>query len=314
MRTTRRFGWALAITTMLSTLAGCGAAPPPMASMPAAEAPPAAYPQGGYGQPSSAGYGQSAPPPPPAPMQPGAAGRAMDSARPEGGMDKKSADVAPTDRPGLGTQWGETRTSRISTVPFERADFNSPFVTAALYYNDEQGARAVSGSSGFRRTPGGAFRLANGLVSIGLRDEGGRFFPGFISGNRDYVVGEAGHRYTIVVKNNTNFRLEVVLSVDGLDVLDGKAAAFTKRGYLVDPRSEVEVDGFRQSMDTVAAFRFGSVRGSYAGQKYGDTRNVGVIGVAVFNERGTNPVPWTPDEVQQRRDANPFPGQFATPP
>ncbi len=81
-----------------------------------------------------------------------------------------------------------------------------------------------------------------------------------------------------------------------------------------DPRAEIEIDGFRQNMDEVAAFRFGSVRGSYAGQKTGDTRNVGVIGVALFNEVGTNPFPWTQDEVQRRRDANPFPGQFATPP
>ena len=66
-----------------------------------------------------------------------------------------------------------------------------------------------------------------------------------------------------------------------------------KRGYLVDPHGELEIDGFRQSMETVAAFRFGSVRGSYADQKHGDTRNVGVIGVALFNERGTNPFPWT---------------------
>jgi hypothetical protein len=233
----------------------------------------------------------------------------------EGGRKAAPAgDAPPTDRPGLGTQWGETRTSRINMVSFERADQSSPFVTAALYYNDEEGARAMTGASGFRRTPGGSFTLANGLVSVGLRDEGGRFFTGFVAGGRDYVVGEAGHRYTIVVRNNTNFRLEVVLSVDGLDVLDGKPAAFNKRGYLIDPRGEVEVDGFRQSMNTVASFRFGSVRGSYAGQKYGDTRNVGVIGVAVFNEVGTNPVPWTPDEIQRRRDANPFPGQFATPP
>jgi len=312
MRTTAKMGWALAITTLLSAVVGCGggggAAPPMAPPQPAMESAPA---QGGYGQ---ANYGQPAPAPP---ASPGAAPRAMESSRqPQADynrMDKK-AEAGPTDRPGLGTQWGETRTSRISTVPFERADFGSPFATAALYYNDEEGARAVSGSAGFRRTPSGTFRIANGLVSVGLREEGGRFFGGFVSGGRDYVVGEAGRRYTIVVKNNTNFRLEVVLSVDGLDVLDGKAAAFNKRGYLVDPRGEVEIDGFRQSMDTVAAFRFGSVRGSYAGQKTGDTRNVGVIGVAVFNERGTNPVPWTPDEVQQRRDANPFPGQFATPP
>jgi hypothetical protein len=172
----------------------------------------------------------------------------------------------------------------------------------------------MTASSGFRRTPAGMFTVANGLVSVGLRDEGRRFFTGFVSGGRNYAVGEGGHRYTIVLRNNTNFRLEAVISVDGLDVLDGKPAAFAKRGYIMDPRSEVEIDGFRQSMDAVAAFRFGSVRGSYAGLKTGDTRNVGVIGVALFNEVGTNPVPWSPDEVQRRRDANPFPGQFATPP
>ena len=102
------------------------------------------------------------------------------------------------------------------------------------------------------------------------------------------------------------------MSVDGLDVLDGQAASFAKRGYLIDPHGEVEIDGFRQSLDTVAAFRFGSVRSSYAAQKHGDTRNVGVIGVALFHERGTTP--WNPREIQRRNDANPFPGQFATPP
>jgi hypothetical protein len=224
------------------------------------------------------------------------------------------AEAAPGDRPGLGTQWGETRTSRISMVSFERADAGSPFAAAALYYNDEEGARAMTSTSGFRRTPAGMFTVANGLVSVGLRDEGRRFFTGVVAGGRNYVVGEGGRRYTIVLRNNTNFRLEAVLSVDGLDVLDGKAASFGKRGYIMDPRGELEIDGFRQSMDAVAAFRFGSVRGSYAGQKTGDTRNVGVIGVALFNEIGTTPVPWTPDEVQRRRDANPFPGQFATPP
>jgi hypothetical protein len=202
-------------------------------------------------------------------------------------------------------------------VSFERADPSSPFATAALFYNDEDGARALaSGASGssFRRAPAGLFTVANGLVSVGLRDEGGRFFLGFTAGGRSYAVGDAGHRYTIVLRNNTSSRLEVVVSVDGLDVLDGRDASFDKRGYIVDPRAELEIDGFRQSVDAVAAFRFGSVRGSYAGQKTGSTRNVGVIGVALFHELGTNPIPWTAEEVQRRRDANPFPGQFASPP
>ena len=311
MRTTRRIGLALGIMALL-TAVGCGGSmdPPATPMAPSAEAAP--QPQA-YGAPSG-GYGSNAtsdapsPPPPP----PAAAPSVSNYKSSEGRAAPRQE--GPADRPGLGTTWGETRNSQISTVPFQRADMGSPFATAALFYNDEEGARAMTSSSGFRRTPSGSFSIANGLVSVGLRDESSRMFGGFVSGGRNYVVGESGRRYTIVVRNNTNFRLELVLSVDGLDVLDGKAASFGKRGYLVDPRGEVEIDGFRQSMNTVAAFRFGSVRGSYAGQKTGDTRNVGVIGLAVFNEMGTNPVPWTPGEVQQRRDANPFPGQFATPP
>jgi hypothetical protein len=228
--------------------------------------------------------------------------------------DPRGEAPAPENRPGLGTQWGETRTSRISMVSFERADTSSPLATASLFYNDEEGARAMTSSSDFRRTPAGMFTVANGLVSVGLRDESKRLYTGFTAAGRHYAIGESGRRYTIVLRNNTNFRLEAVLSVDGLDVLDGKAAAFNKRGYIVDPRGELEVDGFRQSLDAVAAFRFGSVRSSYVGQKTGDTRNVGVIGVALFNEIRTNPVAWTPDEVQKRRDADPFPGQFARSP
>jgi hypothetical protein len=58
--------------------------------------------------------------------------------------------------------------------------------------------------------------------------------------------------------------------------------------------------------------RFGPVRESYAHEKYGDTRNVGVIGIAIFNESGTSP--WIDREVQKRLHAKPFPGRFATPP
>jgi hypothetical protein len=78
------------------------------------------------------------------------------------------------------------------------------------------------------------------------------------------------------------------------------------------PHAQIVVEGFRQSTEAVAAFRFSPVRESYASEKYHDTRNVGVIGAAIFNERGTNP--WTDTEVGRRLKANPFPGRFATPP
>jgi hypothetical protein len=250
---------------------------------------------------------------PPAANTPSSAAPREDSG---GARDARKSEVAPepTQRPGLGTEWGETRSSRITTVPFVRADDTNPIAVASLFYNDEEGARAMSSASGFRRTSAGTFPIAHGAVTMGLRDETGRFLSGFVASGRDFTIGEAGHRYTIVLHNETGQRFECVISVDGLDVIDGRDASFRKRGYLLDPHAELEVDGFRQSTEAVAAFRFGSVRGSYANQKHGDTRNVGVIGVAVFNERGSSPTPWTQEEIDRRNSADPFPGRFATPP
>lgn len=300
MKSMRFMGYALVAAAL--SMIGCGgsagdpmAAKSPGMAADAPAAPPAQYPAA-----------SEAPQGAPMPGQYGGDGRAMEAR-------KRDAPKEPGDRPGLGTEWGETRFSRISTVPFSRADATTPIATASLFYNDEQGARAMANASGFQRFATGSYSIGNGLATISLRDEGSRFYSGFTAGGRNYIIGEAGRRYTIVVKNNTDVRFEVILSVDGLDVLDGKAAAFNKRGYLVDPHGSIEVDGFRQSTEAVAAFRFSSVRDSYAGQKHGDTRNVGVIGVALFHEKGTNPL-WNLQEIQRRQNANPFPGQFATPP
>ena len=229
-----------------------------------------------------------------------------------GGAGAARFSQAPSDRPGLGTQWGETRTSRVGLTRFQRADSTHPLATAAIYYNDAAGIRMMAGAVAWQRLWPLLPPLTESLISVGLKDQSGRFLPGLIIGSRRFVVGEEGRRYSIVVRNKTNLRLEVVLSVDGLDVLDGRTASLRKPGYVMGPHSQLKVDGFRQSTEAVATFRFSPVRGSYAAEKYHNTRNVGVIGIAVFNEVGTNP--WTDEEVRKRLNANPFPGRFATPP
>jgi hypothetical protein len=315
-RSTLRISAVLAIVAAATSLAGC-------ANKDASE--------------SKAGGGRASEPASPKPasepgMSPPPAATAAPSAAAEspvpGGSDAKRSANSDSDsgrarrqpkkpeereRPGLGTEWGETRTSSMTTVSFVRADSITPFATASLFYNDAQGARAMADMSGYRTVNASTFSAAQGAVRIGLKGEDGRFLNGFEGVGRDTVIGEVGRRYTIVIKNLTDARFECVVSVDGLDVIDGRTAGFAKRGYLVDPHGELEVDGFRQSNDTVAAFRFGSVRGSYASKKHGETRNVGVIGVALFHERGSNPH-WTRAEVERRQAANPFPGGFATPP
>jgi hypothetical protein len=216
-------------------------------------------------------------------------------------------------RPGLGTKWGEDRRSRIGLAGFIRENASRPIAQAAINYNDAEGIRAMAAAVEPQRTwPVFASRVRR-LVSFALRDESGRLLPGFNVGSRWFVIGEQGRRYSIVLRNETDYRLEAVMSVDGLDIMDGRPASLYKRGYILRPRQRIIVDGWRRSMSTVAAFRFSSVRDSYAQQKHGDSRNVGVIGVAIFNELGTNPLSDT--EVRRRLDAKPFPGDgFATPP
>ncbi len=224
----------------------------------------------------------------------------------------RSSPIA-QERPGLGTRWGETRVSRVDVTGFRRAQPSRPLVTTAIHYNDAEGIRAMIGATLTpRRSRPSLGSPAGNLLAVEIRDGSGRLLPGTAVGGRWFVIGEKGGRYSINVRNRSDVRIEVVLSVDGLDVLDGRAASFRKRGYVIAPHGTLRVEGFRQSTEAVAAFRFSSVRESYANQKHGETRNVGVIGIAAFNEYGTNPLD---EEAQRRLKANPFPGSgFATPP
>ena len=126
-------------------------------------------------------------------------------------------------------------------------------------------------------------------------DGWGRQLPTHWHAGRAWVLGEMGERYAVRVRNQTGRRIEAVVTVDGRNVLDGQVGDFrTQRGYLVDAYGSVTIDGFRQSLDAVATFRFGHVEDSYAA-RMGDARNVGVIGVAVFPERGyVRPFPIAP--------------------
>lgn len=100
-----------------------------------------------------------------------------------------------------------------------------------------------------------------------------------------YVLGSEGRRYVLRVHNRSARRVEAVVTVDGLDVIDGKPGDYkNKRGYLIDAYGSVDIDGWRLSQREAAAFRFAPIAESYAA-KTGSARNVGVIGVAVFPER-----------------------------
>ena len=99
-----------------------------------------------------------------------------------------------------------------------------------------------------------------------------------------YVAGEPGREYEIRLRNQGESRMLAVTSVDGVNVITGKTAATLGSGYVLDPGCLVDIDGWRKSMEQVAAFYFTALPDSYAART-GRPDNVGVIGVALFRER-----------------------------
>lgn len=213
----------------------------------------------------------------------------------------------PQQRPGLATSFGENRTSKITKTRFKRAGSGPSFQTS-LYYNDRPGLDVLMARQYWApkatNSPLNAQRWSQ--LSYGLRGEDGQWLPTWVSGGRTFVEGKPGERYSIILINPSPLRREVVVSVDGLDVMDGQSASLRKRGYILDPGQEFAVEGFRTGTDTVATFRFGTVAESYSNQRHGTARNVGVIGLALFDEDNR--------DADRRADADAFPGTWATPP
>lgn len=211
-------------------------------------------------------------------------------------------------RPGLGTAYGEQRHSSVESVDFRRAEPNAPDVVFAMRYDDVDGVRSAARNKRSRAFSDEAMQSHAGL-SFALLDASGRVLPAAAIGSELWAVGEPNARYSLAVANDTGSAFELVASVDGLDVIDGRPADFSSRGYIVDPFSSVVIDGWRTSEDSVAAFRFSSIEESYA-ERTGEGRNVGVIGAAFFREAPRAWEEWRAPEDTWRRDrAEPFPGR-----
>jgi len=101
---------------------------------------------------------------------------------------------------------------------------------------------------------------------------------------RLFVAGAPGDRYGLRVTNHTDRRVLVVMSVDGVNILTGETAGYDQRGYIFGPHESYDLNGWRKSLSEVADFTFTRLPQSYAALT-GRPGNVGVIGIAVFDER-----------------------------
>lgn len=234
--------------------------------------------------------------------------------------DPPAASATPSAAPApqLGTQWGEGRESKTQAVVTKRLSAQ-PDDVASLGYNEASAVRRAVGNNPERRL---SLMLADGDIEWSVLDEDGQPLPlqrarrGAGAEDMFRLAGVQGSRYTLRFRNLSERSYEVVATVDGLDVLNGKPGSLRNGGYVLRPLQALTIEGFRKSQNEVAAFRFAAPGRAYAANtEAGDVRNIGVIGAALF-ELEEKDAP-----RRQRRDASPsqpsaFPadGAFAPPP
>lgn len=120
----------------------------------------------------------------------------------------------------------------------------------------------------------------------------GRPIKEYFHEGKTYVEGKKGTEFSLKLKNNSWSRKLFIVSIDGLSVIDGKDASFDSGGYIVPPHSSMTIDGWRVSDKEVAKFYFSKEKDSYRVKK-GDGKNLGVIGMAVFEEKTKSWFPTT---------------------
>lgn len=113
----------------------------------------------------------------------------------------------------------------------------------------------------------------------------GQYRPTQRHNGQYYLEADEGEAYSLILRNPTYERKLVVLTVDGLNTLDGRVGSFDGPGWIVPPRGFVKVDGWKVDSSTGAAFRFGTQESSYSVQIGKGAANLGVIGAAVFDEQ-----------------------------
>jgi hypothetical protein len=85
---------------------------------------------------------------------------------------------------------------------------------------------------------GGAVANAGALVDVSVMDRSsGKTLEVYPHRGRLYVAGTPGNRYTVLLRNHSAGRVLTVLSVDGVNALNGQTAATSQSGYVLVGRA-----------------------------------------------------------------------------
>ncbi len=124
---------------------------------------------------------------------------------------------------------------------------------------------------------------ASGIARISILIDGSRAKI-YRHGGEYFTEGREGFNYTLLITNLCGSRIKVSAAVDGLDVIDGRKASFTKPGYIINAYANANIKGWRISDDEVASFKFGPISESYA-MKMDRPSEIGKMSFGFFRER-----------------------------
>ena len=148
----------------------------------------------------------------------------------------------------------------------------------------------------------GVGRLAD--VSIHDRTDNRRLQVYWHEG-KAWVIGKPGNEYQITVQNR-NEDVMAVMSVDGVNIVSGETARPDQTGYVLAARRSFDIGGWRKSTAQTAAFYFTQLPDSYAART-GRPDDVGVVGVALFRRRPSEPPVSIAPSAPPAYDARPQP-------
>lgn len=128
----------------------------------------------------------------------------------------------------------------------------------------------------------------------------------FFHNGKYYLAGNSGDNYEINVCNKqprfpqNSPRKLFIVSVDGLNVVSGDPANYNQSGYVVSNGDCTKIKGWRKNMNEEARFVLTNQSSSYNAKTNNDQRNIGVIGIAVFDEyREPQPTPMISEESKR---------------
>ncbi len=203
---------------------------------------------------------------------------------------------------GIGTQWGDGVESHVQEVKLARIN-NTPIDVAVIHYSKKAFVHGKKVQE----------LMLNGDVGMSIIDDNNNKWSLFKQDDEINMSGEAGKNYQLYYVNYSRNTYEIVATVDGLDVINGKAGSLNNNGYILRPYSTLSIKGFRKNEREVASFTFSQASKAYANHTdEGSANNIGVIGTAIFQLENGNQYKKSPKSNAFPADS--YNSKYAKPP